>query len=326
MLKKTLSTISCEKKTIVKSKSLDFGKMTKDMKQSELIYILSSLLIQDKKKLQSFLQKLTSVGLFTNFSFNSLSTGFMDNVIIPYTPKNTIYSPFENLQFVGRGTFGRVYHCHHSLDKKEYAIKEIPLEESENVLDEIQILSELYHPNIVRYYNSWKQNNCLMIQMEFCPSSLRCYLQMETRDENILKQIVLGLVYLHKKQYIHFDLKPENILLTEQNQVKIADFGYSRSVLTSIYKSHYYEPSLYLCQNDIEYNTSIDVYSFGIVLLEFTLPKTITQCETIMNMREQLQTRQWNTNFPKYHSLLTRCLETIQTKRISTEDIYELYF
>ena len=54
MLKRTLSAISCENKTIVKSKSLDFGKMTKDMKQSQLIYILSSLLIQDKEKLQSF--------------------------------------------------------------------------------------------------------------------------------------------------------------------------------------------------------------------------------------------------------------------------------
>lgn len=330
MLKRTFSNsiVSSESKSrpIVKSKSWNFGEPSKEWKQSYLIYFLASRLINDKKDLQKFLQKLTSFDLFTNHNFYHLSMKPIENMMIPYTSKKNIYSPFEKFKFIGEGTFGKVYQCHHNLDGKDYAIKEIPMSSSEDYLDEIRILSELYHPNIIRYYNSWKQEGCLMIQMEYCPSSLRIYLGAETRDESILKQIINGLVYLHQKQYIHFDLKPENILLTENNQVKIADFGYSRSVLTSVYKSHYYEPSFYLCRSDVEYHTTIDVYSFGIILLEFTLPKTITQCEKILTMIEQLKSREWNTLFPQYHSLLSKCLETNQSTRISSFEIQELYF
>lgn len=330
MLPRTFSTSiiphSSQDKSIVRSKSWNFGELSRDWKQSYLIYLLSSLLIHDKKELQQFLQKLSSFDLFTNYNFHHFSIDPLQKMIVPYTPKQSIFSPFENFEYVGEGTFGKVYHCHHKLDEKEYAIKEIQISNEQNYLDEIRILSELYHPNIIRYYNSWKQNNCLMIQMEYCPSSLRLYLEKDPRDLTILHQIVHGLCYLHEKKYIHFDLKPENILLTETNQVKLADFGYSRSVLTSIYTSHYYEPSLYLCKNDVEYTTAIDVYSFGILLLEFILPKTTTQSEKLLMIASQLRSREWNTCFPQYHSLLTKCLEPIQSKRISCIDILTLYF
>lgn len=335
MLKRTFSVsdtksiISHTDKSIVKSKSCDLYQISREWKQTYLIYLLSSILIPEKEKLKCFLEKLISMDFISNYSFFSHEINFVPfpkDVIVPYVKKQEVLSPFQNFQYIGEGTFGKVFKCKHMLDEKDYAIKKISLINEENYLDEIKILSTLYHPNIVRYYNSWYQDNCLMIQMEYCPLSLRQYLEGDDRNEIILKQIIDGLCHLHEKQFIHFDLKPENILMTETNQVKIADFGYSRSILTSIYKSHYYEPSFYICKNDVEYATTIDVYSFGIILLEFILQKTRTMCEKLIIMRKQLESRDWNTTKPKYHSLLSKCLETKQSKRISSKDIQQLYF
>ena len=77
-------------------------------------------------------------------------------------------SSFQQLKFLGRGGFGAVYHTYNVFDKKEYAIKKIPLsprlsqryresghKELENILREVQALAQLEHQNIVRYHATW---------------------------------------------------------------------------------------------------------------------------------------------------------------------------
>lgn len=335
MLKRTFSTLDTKtdisplKKNIVKSKSFDILNLSREWKQTYLIYLLSSILIKDKDQLQCFLKKLTSMDFIsTSFFFSNQikSVPSMNNVIVPYIKNEKILDPFYNFKYIGEGTFGKVYQCLHKLDEKEYAIKKIPIIEGKKCIDEIKILSKLYHPNIIRYYNSFEYNNSLMIQMEYCSKSLSKYLCLEDRDEAILQQIISGLCYLHDHDIIHFDLKPDNILMTDTNQIKIADFGYSRSVLSSVYQSHYYEPSLYICNSDVEYSTKIDVYSFGIILLEYSLPIMTTDSEKIITIHRQVKTRKWDTLFPKYYSLLSKCLLVKQSERISTREIKELYF
>ena len=335
MLKRTFSTLETETfpvpsaKTIIKSKSFDILNLSRDWKQTYLIFLLSSILIKDEEKLKSFLGQLTKMDFISSYSFFSTqlkSIPSINNIVVPYINNEKVTSPFSNFQYIGGGTFGEVYKTQHKLDGKYYAIKKIPMRSGENCIDEIKILSKLDHSNIVRYFNSFTYQNALMIQMEYCPGSLSKYLQEEERNENILEEIISGLCYLHENNIIHFDLKPENILLTEKNQVKIADFGYSRYVLSSIYKSHYYEPSLYICKNDVEYTTKIDVYSFGIILLEFILPRMTTQSEKFITIQNQLKSRVWETTMQKYHSLLTKCLELKQNERISAKEILQLYF
>jgi translation initiation factor 2-alpha kinase 2 len=335
MLKRTFSTQETKSKpisdtkTIVKSKSFDILNLSRDWKQTYLIFLLSSILIKDEKKLKSFLGKLTAIDFISSHSFFSSqlqSIPSINNIVVPYINNEKVTSPFCNFQYIGGGTFGEVFKTKHKLDGNYYAIKKIPITGGEPCIDEIKILSKLDHSNIVRYFNSFIYQNALMIQMEYCPTSLSNYLQHEERNEKSLEQIIYGLCYLHENNIIHFDLKPENILLTEKNQIKIADFGYSRYVLSSIYKSHYYEPSLYICKNDVEYTTKIDVYSFGIILLEFILPRMTTQSEKFITIQKQLKSRAWDTTMPKYHLLLTKCLELKQSERISTEEIKQLYF
>ena len=107
--------------------------------------------------------------------------------------------------------------------------------------------------------------------------------------------------------------------------IKIADFGYSRSILTSNIMSHYYEKSLYICSTDILYNSSIDIYSFGIIFLEFHLPFYKTNCERMINVMEKLKSREWSMKKESWNQILDGCLEKNQKNRISFQKIKELY-
>lgn len=87
---------------------------------------------------------------------------------IPQSRRSHYESSFQQLRFLGKGGFGRVYHAYNLFDKKEYAVKKIPLSpklsqrykesghgELESVLREVQALAQLDHCNIVRYHATW---------------------------------------------------------------------------------------------------------------------------------------------------------------------------
>uniref|UniRef100_A0A8C3GB71 Eukaryotic translation initiation factor 2-alpha kinase 2 n=1 Tax=Cyclopterus lumpus TaxID=8103 RepID=A0A8C3GB71_CYCLU len=166
---------------------------------------------------------------------------------------------FDSMEYLGIGAFGRVYKARHKLLEKDFAVKVVCLEEKS--LREVGTLSDLLHPNIVRYYVSWLEHSeyqgdsdstdssagyssfpeCsskyLYIQMELCDTkTLKEWIEEKNtqslqdskrREEglSIAQQIVSGVEYIHSKKHIHRDLKPANILFGLGGEVKIGDFG-----------------------------------------------------------------------------------------------------
>ena len=328
MIKRTVSTNvmipfskSCGIKRVC---SLDSLEKKKEDKKTELIYLLSYFLFLKKEDHSFFLEKLIEEEIIDK---NEIMNLFMKDTIKFFKKnhqiENDIPYPFHRLDKIGEGGFGEVFHVKHCLDEKEYAIKR--MNKSENDLCEIKILSSLNHPNIIRYYSSWNDYQYFYIQMEYCIMNLRDYFYKEERDFSMIYQIINGLDYLHQKKYIHFDLKPENILLDSEGIIKIADFGYSRSILTSNIISHYYEKSLYICSTDILYDVSIDIYSFGILFLEFHLPFYKTNYERMIHITQKLKSRDWKMKKESWNQILDGCLEKNQKNRISFQKIRELY-
>ena len=295
--------------TIKKIRSLD---SLYEVKKTNLIYLLSYFLFKKKENHEFFLKKLFQKNIIHE---NEISEFFLKENIKYFQKFQCIESespyPFSIKKKIGEGSFGQVYHCSHNIDEKEYAIKKISLENK----NEIKILSSLYHPNIVRYFSSWEQSNHFYIQMEYCKESFRDYLYKSERNPLFIEQILNGLHYLHNMSYIHFDLKPENILISKEGIIKIADFGYSRQTLSSVYQSHYYEPSLYICSTDIIYEPSIDIYSFGIIFLEFILPVYKTDCEKFLTLSKILKEKQWNFDKKNWNCILENCLHQNQKNR-----------
>ena len=101
------------------------------------------------------------------------------------------------------------------------------------------------------------------------------YIPLE-KIKQISRQLLLGLDFCHKKNIVHRDLKPENVLFTQDDQVKICDFGSSKCIKENtsstpyIVSRYYRAPELIL--GKIDYNEKIDIFAAGCIIAElFTL-------------------------------------------------------
>ena len=131
---------------------------------------------------------------------------------------------YEIVKELGKGGNGRVFKVLNKSDNKFYAIKEIDIKEDmkDKITDyekEANYLSKFNCKNIVKYYDSFRDNNKFYILMEFCEgqnlrdfinkSKMTNYAIEEDKLYDIIKQICIGLKEIHDKNIIHRDLKPE---------------------------------------------------------------------------------------------------------------------
>ena len=190
-------------------------------------------------------------------------------------------------EILGLGAFGTIYKVQKKSNNKLYVIKKIflkdlsPIQLKKAKL-ESQILSSVKSPYIVRYYESFEENNFLNIVMEYCDGGdLNDFITKNEQTKILLKEnviwniflkILIGLAELHKNKILHRDLKPHNIFLTKNNlDIKIGDFGISKilneSNLTKTIIGTPYYLSPEICE-DLPYNDKSDVWALGCILYE----------------------------------------------------------
>lgn len=155
-------------------------------------------------------------------------------------------------KLIGQGSFGSVYMALHSFTAELMAVKQVDLPSTatsvtdarkNNMIEalkrEIALLRELKHPNIVSYIGSNSDEHNLNIFLEYVPGGSIAKMLVDygaMQEEMVIRlvrQILVGLAYLHSKDIIHRDIKGANILVDTHGTVKISDFGISKRVQDS---------------------------------------------------------------------------------------------
>ncbi|KAF7843970.1 putative serine/threonine-protein kinase WNK10 isoform X1 [Senna tora] len=202
-------------------------------------------------------------------------------------------------EILGRGAFKTVYRGFDEVDGIEVAWNQIKIddilrsaEDKSKLYSEVHLLKSLKHENIIKFYNSWiddKEKTINMITELFTSGNLRQYRKKHKYVDikaikNWARQILRGLVYLHghKPPIIHRDLKCDNIFVNgNQGEAKIGDLGLAivmkRPTAQSVIGTpEFMAPELY----EEEYNELVDVYSFGMCILEMvTLEYPYSECK-----------------------------------------------
>ena len=199
-------------------------------------------------------------------------------------PSNCFSSHYKILSFLGEGSYGKVFKAREISTGRVLAVKKIQINNSltkyKKTIKEINLLKNLDHPNIVKFYDFFEEEENIYLMMEFLEGcTLKQYIQKtEIISENnariIIKQLLTALSYLHYACDIcHRDIKPENIMFKEKNDInslKLLDFGLSlenfesKNYLENCGTLVYMAPELLI--NNIKYTKGVDVWSVGIIL------------------------------------------------------------
>jgi len=189
---------------------------------------------------------------------------------------------YEYEDLVGQGSFGKVYKGRRRYTGHVLALKFIskfkkPEREISKLREEIRILRQVDHPNVVQLLDAIETDGEFCVVTEFAQGDLYELLEEDKRVpepvvQTIAKELVRALFYLHSMRIIHRDMKPSNVLIASDGRVKLCDFGFARALspktimVTSIKGTPLYmSPELV---REKPYNHTVDLWSLGVILFE----------------------------------------------------------
>ncbi|CAJ1332005.1 unnamed protein product [Effrenium voratum] len=193
---------------------------------------------------------------------------------------------YAEIKKVGEGSFGKALLVRgedgQKLICKMVDVSKASRREMEDAVKEGKLLSELKHPYIVRYRESFTESGWLCILMDYCEGGdLTARISEAKRsrkpmsEDQILRwfvQAILALKYIHEKHVLHRDLKPSNFFLSKSGNLKMGDFGIAKVLActiavakTQIGTPYYLSPEL--CQEK-PYTFSSDIWAMGCILFE----------------------------------------------------------
>jgi serine/threonine-protein kinase len=172
--------------------------------------------------------RLIKDGVLTEYQARQILKGKLDALT---------FGRYVILDFLGKGTMGKVYKARHRMMGRIVVLKILDSQYISNVRSlarfqrEMQLVGRLDHPNVVRAFDADRLADCYFIAMEYVPGPTLLEL-LKTRGAlhpadvvYYVSQAADGLAHAHARGVLHRDIKPSNLLLTEGRKIKVLDFG-----------------------------------------------------------------------------------------------------
>ena len=243
----------------------------------------------------------------TKIEINNVKNRFLpipDSVANGLEPEPKI-TDFTITKELGSGSFGRVYLVTHKKTKVQYAIKAIDKRDKTNIEEkpyfrrEVEVMYKIHHPNVVKLFGHFEDNNYCYFIMEYISKGNIYGLIPQDKKKRLSTQIVASLIkdvisavyFLHNMDppIIHRDIKPENVLLADGMVAKLTDFGWSNYMQEDEKRTTVCGTPIYLAPEIIKeqgHDERVDIWCIGVLLFELitaNVPFQGNDIETLKN-------------------------------------------
>ena len=252
---------------------------------------------------------------------------------------------FQIIKELGAGSFGHVYFVKHKVTKAEYAIKAIDKRNKTNQEEkpyfrrEIEVMYKIHHPNVVKLYGHFEDNNYCYFIMEYISKGNVYGLIPSDKKKRInpkvvatlMKDVISAVYYLHNMNpiIIHRDIKPENVLLADNLVAKLTDFGWSNYMQEDEKRTTVCGTPIYLAPEIIKeqgHDEKVDIWCIGVLCFELITGNVPFQGNDIDTLKDNIL--HLKITWPKdinidAKNLIKKILKSDPASRISLEEMLQ---
>lgn len=288
------------------------------------------------------------------YNLRKIDTAIIEKNILLLENKGSLYKCYKILDKIGKGFFGKVMKVLHKQTGQVRALKVIKKEiinlqdDNKKFLKEIEVLSQIDHPNIIKLYEYFitEDHYCCVIELakgfELMETIKHLNFYSEPQAALIMEQLFSCVAYLHSNGIVHRDLKPDNIMMETSNlgdlNIKLIDFGAAYSYNNSYCRKYANQEKkirlrigtpYYMAPEVIAgyYDKNCDLWSLGIIMYillcgepPFRGEDDYDTLELVKSGKYSYPKSQWDQVSKQAKSLIDKLLNMDPKKRISAEE------
>ncbi|KAJ1338396.1 p21-activated kinase 1 [Microdochium nivale] len=246
---------------------------------------------------------------------------------------------YRNFNKIGQGASGGVYTAHERGTNRLVAVKQMNLEQQPKkdlIINEILVMKESSHPNIVNFIDSYLCGGELWVIMEYMEGGsltdvVTFNIMSEGQIASVCRETLKGLQHLHSKGVIHRDIKSDNMLLSLDGSIKLTDFGFCAQINEAHNKRTTMVGTPYWMAPEVvtrkEYGRKVDIWSLGIMAIEMIegeppyLTESPLRALWLIATNGTPQIKDEQTLSPVFRDFLYFALKVDPEKRASAHDL-----